>query len=240
MQLIKFINQLKTLTTMKKLLSIIAIATFAITTQAQTKVEKKLAANLNTIADVTKMLKADYIFIENTATAVPGNTFKFGECMVLTEYADEGINKDAKSIEKDFNKNLGGSTWKFGEENNYSVATVQVTAMGKTDQGNFATSGGMFKVTDLIQGLDIQSGLYQSKKDKNTYMIMFAVRTGMACFADFTKQAAGSSKVDAKSKVTDAAASATPSATDIIPANVPKANDLKNKAKSKLLNKVKL
>ncbi len=226
---------------MKKLLSIIAIALLAITTQAQTKVEKKLAANLSTIADVTKMLQDDYIFIENTATVIPNNTFKFGECMVLTEYADEGINKDAKTIEKDFNASLGGSTWKFGPENNYSVATIQLTAKGKTEEGNFATSGGMFKVTNLIEGLDIQSGLYQSKKDKNTYMIMFGIRSGMACFADFTLQAAGSSKVDAKSNATDAAANATP-ATDAMPAatSTPKATDLKNKAKSKLLNKVKL
>jgi hypothetical protein len=225
---------------MKKILNIILAATIAVVNvQAQTKVEKKLNANLATIDDVTKMLQADYIFITNTATDVPNNTFKMGDCMVLTSFADDGINKEAKDVEKLMNDNLSGSTWKFSGESKSEIATVKVTAKSKTDEGGFSTSGGMFNVTRIIEGLDIQAGLYQSKKNKNMYMIMFGIKQGMACFADFEKQKGGAAIGNISIPNTDAVKTVIP-ATDAVKPAMPKVDAVKEKAKSKLLNKIKL
>jgi hypothetical protein len=225
---------------MKKILSIILAATITIVNvHAQTKAEKKLNANLATIGDVTKMLTSDYIFIENTATVVPSSTFKMGECMVLTEYADEGINKQAKEVEKQVDDNFNGTSWKFSPESNSTLGTVKISAKGKTDEGGFSTSGGMFKVTRIIDGMDIQAGLYQSKKDKNLYMIMFGLGQGMACFADFAKQKDGAAVGNISTPNTDAVKTVIP-ATDAVKPAMPKVDAVKEKAKSKLLNKIKL
>ena len=227
-----------------KLLSSIAVILLTITTHAQTKVEKDLKAVMTTINDMDQMLGNDYTQIMSALDAVSGTTFAMGECMVLGAFADESHRKMCKDVEKELGANLNNSTWAFEKYNRVNECRVKVkTKAGQTENVPYNGFEGRatIAIQSLIEGLNIEAYFYQSKTDKNKYIMFFADRQ-MGFYFDMTKQAAGSTKADAKSKVTDASAGATPAVAEVIPAKItdPKMNTLKQKAKSKLLNKVKL
>ncbi|MEY2916446.1 MAG: hypothetical protein RIS73_160, partial [Bacteroidota bacterium] len=157
---------------MKKIILFNVLFAFAtITAVAQTNPVKKLASNLKSIDDLTKILADDFTMIENTGALVSSATFKMGECMVLTSFGDEGINKQAADFEKEFGGTFNNSSWAFSTSNNATIATVKVTAHGQTETSNYSPSGAIVNITTLIQGFQIKAYLYQNKKEKNNYLL---------------------------------------------------------------------
>ena len=212
---------------MKKLLGILAIVVSAMSLQAQTKSEKDLKAVMTSISDMDKMLGNDYVMMKTAIDVVSATTFSMGECMVLGAYADESHRKMCKDVEKELGANLNSSTWAFEKYDRANECKVKVqTKAGQTENVpyNGFEGSATVKIQSLIEGLNIEAYFYQSKADKNKYIMFFADR-GMGFYFDMTKTGAtGNSKPDIKNSAADAA-------TGVVPKNVPKTQGLKNKLK---------
>lgn len=166
-----------------------ALCIFCLSTLAQ-KEKTNLDNNLKTVDELNKMLATKYTQIQTAEKAVPGNSFKMGEIMVLNYYGDEAAQKQADAIEKEFNGMLANSTWKFDKidpQNGMQKVTV-ATKTGETQQSNYSTVGATFIANSLIQGMDLNVYIYQNKTNAKNHIIVFALPTGMSCVAEFVKQ----------------------------------------------------
>jgi hypothetical protein len=224
---------------MKKIIAIVALAFLAINTQAQKNAKKAVEETINTINEMDQMLGKEFSQITTALDVVNGNQFLMGDCMVLGAFADESFKKNCKALEDEFGKMFNSSTWSFEKYNPNGQSLVKVkTKSGQTESSPYSGFQGdaTVRIGTLIQGLTIQAYFYQNKEDKNKYMMAFPVQQ-MMLFVEVTKKEGGAAAADvpAKNNATDVAAKTTETIT-----SSPKAEDIKSKAKNRLLNKVKL
>jgi hypothetical protein len=175
---------------MKKIISIIAIVVLTINTNAQTNIKKSLEQTLATIDEMGQMLNKDFTQITTALDVVNGASFEMGECMVLGSFADEGFKKQCKTIEDEFGKMFNNSNWSFEKYNPNGQSLVKVkTKTGQTEQSPYSGFKGdaTISIGTLIQGLTIQAYFYQSKEDKNKYVMMFPIGQ-MGLFVEMNKK----------------------------------------------------
>jgi hypothetical protein len=225
---------------MKKIFSILVIALLAINTQAQLKEKKAFDETMETINEMDQMLGKDFKQITSALEAVNGASFVMGDCIVLGAYADEGFKKNCKTMQAEFEKEFNKSSWIFDkyEANNQSLVKVTNSA-SKTQSSPYTgfAGSGTIKMGMLIEGLVIDAYFYQSKTDKNKYIMMFPVQQ-MGVFVELTKKDA---KTVSNNVVKDntAAPNATSKKNIVIPITTKK-DVLKDKIKGKIGKKIKL
>lgn len=155
------------------------------------KAAKQLEANLSTIDDLSKMLLNDYEMKTTGVDVVSGAKFKMNGCLVLGSYGDEGFQKQIKSMEKEFGDTFDNSIWAYEkfDPNGQSMLSVK-TVSGKIESSPYTGFKGSatVRVGTLIEGLTMESYFYEKKKDKNQYLVVFAVGNGISCVMDMTKQ----------------------------------------------------
>ncbi|MBL7700914.1 MAG: hypothetical protein JNM14_01580 [Ferruginibacter sp.] len=179
---------------MKSKIIMLLFAICAVTTAVAQGFNKKtvatLESNLNTIAELEKLIASDYTLMDKPVNVVSAKSFQAGQFMMLTSFADDAAMKQADALEKDFNGTFEKSVWKFDAINPNSTTWVKVTTQkGQTEQSGYTPSGAMIRIGSLVQGLDINAYFYQNKKETGSYIMLFAVGNGMACVAEFTSAA---------------------------------------------------
>lgn len=235
---------------MKKLVIVIVIALLAINTQAQnrakTEADKRaLNQTMETINEMDQMLGKDFTQITTALNAVNASTFTMGECIVLGAYADEGFKKNCKAAEDEFNQMFNNSTWVFQKYNENGQSLVNVkTKTGKVLSSPYSGYEGdaTIKIGMLVDGLTIHGYFYQSKTDKNKYIMMFPV-SQMGVFVEMTKNEGKVTNVVTENNNSNAAVSApqttVPAGAGTTNGSAKVKNEVTNDMKNKTKNAVK-
>jgi hypothetical protein len=237
---------------MKKIiLSLLAVtlltASYAQSSGATTeKASANLNNNMKTAEDLQNMLMKDYTQIMDVRQVVPGKNFKMGTSMTLSGYGDENAIKEAKKLEENFNKTFEGSLWSFGSVNENSQPVLTVKAGSKTESGTYSAFPGSaaIEVSSFLMGKDLSVFIFQNKKDKNNYLITFAVQNGLSMVSEFNLTNEKVSASATNTTTTDAAATnaaSTPTTTTNQATTEVKntaTNEIKNKAKNAVKGKL--
>jgi hypothetical protein len=238
---------------MKKIFILAITAVMAIGATAQSVVKKAMEDNQATIEAMNEILLKDYTMMTTAYKAVSGRTLEMGECVVLGSYVDEGFKKQCKTLQDEFGGMFLNSKWTFDKFNPNAQSIVKVsTKKGQTEQSPYSGFDGdaTISIGSLIQGLTIQAYFYESKADKNKYIMFFimqqkgvfiemTVKDGKSAakekeVKEKTSNDAGATEVkdDAKTTANNAAGTET----KVPPIKKPIVN---NQAKNKLANAVK-
>ncbi len=161
--------------------------------QAQTTIQKTLEANMGTMEELAKTLANEYTSITKMETVLPKASYIVGKIVCISPYGDAGANAQTKQIETELTSFLSESKWAFGA-NTYDkpefgvIGKLQITAKSKTETLDYSSSGALFKPQGLIEGLDIQIAVYQSKKKPQSFIFLFPVSTICSAVMEVTKQ----------------------------------------------------
>jgi hypothetical protein len=183
---------MKKITCILTLMVGISLVAMAQPSGANPKAEGQLKANMATIDAMDKMLAKDYTMFTSAEKAVSGSTFTFKDCLVLTSYGDEAINKQMKETEKGLAATFKGSTWKFDSYNQYTQTILTVTALnGQSERTGYSAFPGSATVnmgSTIIQGITLEAYFYQKKDDTKSFIMVFGLMNGVACYAEIEKK----------------------------------------------------
>lgn len=157
---------------------------------AQDKAKENLSQNLESIQALQELLSNDFNSIAETKTVVPGKAFVFSNTMVFNSFGDESAKNQAKAIETEFGTTFNGSLWKFQmpDPQNGSQQLAVTTSSGEKQVANYTCSGAMVMSGTLINGMDFQAYLFQSKTNSKAYILLFSITNGIVVAADFVQQ----------------------------------------------------
>jgi hypothetical protein len=160
---------------------------FSFISAAQDKAKENLSRNLESIQELQELLSNDFNPISETKTIVPGKAFVFSNTMVFNSFGDESAKHQAKAIETEFGTTFNGSLWKFQllDNQNGSQQLEVSTVSGEKQMATYSCSGAMVMSGTLINGMDFQAYLFQSKKDAKAFVMLFGIANGIVLAADF-------------------------------------------------------
>lgn len=173
-----------------KYLSVILSWFFVALSNAQTNEQSNLKRNTESIHALQELLSTSYSAVSESKTVVPSNTFVWSNTLVFNSFGDESAQIQAKTMETEFGNTFNGSSWKFQALDlvNGSQTMNIITQSGENQTANFSCSGAQFTSGNLIQGIEFQAYLFQSKSNAKEYIILFSISNGMTIVADFVKQ----------------------------------------------------
>lgn len=174
---------------MKK--SILLISLFLGTVaSAQTKPETNLKQNMESIQALQELLSTEYTAISETKTVVPKNQFTWSNTTVFNAYGDVSAQEQAKALEAEFGATFNGSNWNFQplDQVNGSQTVTITTVKGEKQTAKYTCSGAQFTSGNLIERVNFQAYLFQSKINTNEYILLFTISSGMTIVADFIKK----------------------------------------------------
>jgi hypothetical protein len=156
---------------------------------SQTTEQNNLLKNTATVEELQQLLVTDYVAMSEMNKVVPKNQFTVSNLMVLNPYGDVSAQSQAKAIEDQFSNVFNGSTWKFDaiDLQNGSQRLSVTTSSGQTESASYNCVGATFHSGTLIEGMDVDAYLFQSKTDTKAYILLLPVSNGMTVVADFTK-----------------------------------------------------
>lgn len=174
---------------MKKSILLISLF-FGTVAFAQTNAESNLKQNMESIQALQELLSTEYTAISETKTVVPKNQFTWSNTTVFNAYGDPSAQDRAKALETEFGATFNGSKWNFQslDQINGSQTVTITTVKGENQTAHYTCSGAQFKSGNLIEGIDFQAYLFQSKIHTKEYILLFTISNGITIVADFVKQ----------------------------------------------------
>lgn len=148
-----------------------------------------MAWSQNNYQDVQLELQNDYNVVNEVSKVLPTKTFLLSDLKVLNPYSDAGASAEAQQTEEAFSAIFNGSSWTFDAldaQNGQQKITVKTTS-GQVEQGNYLCVGATFKSGKLIEGMDLEAYLFQSKAYTDRYRLVFSLPSGLIVISHFQR-----------------------------------------------------
>jgi hypothetical protein len=170
-----------------------AILFISAAAKAQTAEAKKLEENTKSMEALTNLLVTEYNSITDMNKVLPNASFLINDIMCISPYGDAGANTQTKEIEGNLTIFLSESKWSFGpntyERPEFGInGKLQIAAKSKTETLDYSSSGALFKPHGLFDGMDIQIGVYQNKKNPKSFVFLFPVASICTAVMEVVKQ----------------------------------------------------